>query len=294
VLRIAIRVAARDTERALGILHGIQVSSALVQEPGDLGTADDPVPQGRVRIVVFAEHQADAHRIVRVLRARVRGPCRVTPFRNEDWPAKFRAHHRAVPVGRRLIVAPPWARLAQKPGRIALRIDPGLAFGTGSHASTYLCLRATLDLSRARSLGRVLDVGTGSGILAFAAARLGAHSVLGVDPDPEALAAARANARLNGIGRAVRLRLAGIAEVRGRYDLVLANLLRDLLVGEAPSLAARLAPGGRAVLSGLLDVQAADVRAAFEAQDLRLARHLSREGWSALVMERASVRGHGA
>jgi ribosomal protein L11 methyltransferase len=285
-LRLAVLVPAARADSAAGILHRAGLGTLLWQDPGDLGTEDDPVPSGHVRLVGFTGDEAMTARASAALRARLGALATVVPFVDRDWLEKFRAHHRAVRVGRSLVVAPPWSRVRERPGRIVLRIDPGLAFGTGSHASTYLCLRAILDRARRRPLGRVLDVGTGSGILAFAALRLGARSVSGIEPDPEALAAARANARLNGLRRGLRLSRGSAETARGHYDLVLANLVRDTLVRAARGLTARVAPGGTLVVSGILDHQAPEVGQAFVSAGLTLATERRREGWSALELVR--------
>lgn len=285
LLKLSVLLRARRADLAVAALYEAGVATVLVQEPGDLGTEGDPVPAGRVRLVAFGDPPTMS-RARDLLAVRARARPILEPFADRDWLKTYRVHHRAVRVGRRLVVAPPWSRLADRPGRAVVRIDPGLAFGTGSHASTYLCLRALVDLARRRPLGRVLDVGTGSGVLAFAALRLGARSAKGIEPDPEALAAARANARLNRMGRRLVLGAQSAEAVRGRFDTVLANLLRDLLMRHARNLADRVAPGGVLVVSGILDGQADEVRDGYAALGLGLARRLSREGWSALVMRR--------
>ena len=286
--RISATLPVKQNDLAAGAFYAAGFSTVLVQEPGDLGTADDPVAAGKVRLVGYLEEGDDAAQRLDVLRRLLgpKAPLRFEPFTDENWLLKFRAHHRAVRIGADLVIAPPWSKVADKKGRVILRIDPGLAFGTGSHASTHLCLRALQDLARKGALGRVLDVGTGSGVLAFAALRLGAKSARGIEPDLDALGSAQDNARLNGLRRGLRLTAETAADVAGRYDLVLANLVRDLLLDTAAALSARVAPGGVLVLAGLLDTQADDVRAAFEAQGLRLLRHRRREGWSALELEK--------
>jgi ribosomal protein L11 methyltransferase len=286
--RLSLLVPESRADEARGTFYAAGFGTVLVQEPGDLGTESDPVPDAHVRFVAFLESRDPPE--LAALRARLdgRAPIRIDPFEDRDWLTTFRAHHRAVRIGRGLVVAPPWSRVKARRGRILLRIDPGLAFGTGSHASTYLCLRALCDRARRGPLGRVLDVGTGSGVLAFAALRLGATHARGIEPDPDALEAARANARLNGLSRARGLVLTPEAaeRARGSFDLVLANLVRDLLLQTAPVLSKRVAPGGALIVAGLLDDQASDVCAALEAQGLSLVRHRRREGWSALELER--------
>ena len=288
--RISVLLSAAESDLACGAFYAAGFGTVLVQEPGDLGTEAAPVPAGRVRLVGFLEESDDTAARMRALRRVLgqRAPLVLDRFEDEDWLQKFRAHHRAVRIGKRLVVAPPWSRVVAKKDRIVLRIDPGLAFGTGSHASTHLCLRALQDLARKGPLGKVLDVGTGSGVLAFAALRLGATSARAIEPDEDALGSARDNARINGLARGHGLTLTGETAdaVRGRYGVVLANLVRDLLLQTAPELAARVAKGGTLVVAGLLDTQADDVRMALETQGLTLVSHRKREGWSALVLRK--------
>lgn len=181
-----------------------------------------------------------------------------TEVADEDWVRKTQAQFKPIEIGGRLWVGPSWHE--PPGGRVAVRIDPGLAFGTGTHPTTRLML---LFLEREIKGGeRVLDYGCGSGILAIAAAKLGAARVDGVDVDPQALATARANARANGIEL-----LASLPEAlpAAAYDIVVSNILAQPLILLAPLLTARIASGGRIALAGILETQAAEVGAAYSA-----------------------------
>jgi ribosomal protein L11 methyltransferase len=180
---------------------------------------------------------------------------------------------------------------ALPPGAWRLEIDAGTAFGTGRHETTLGCLLALDRLRRLGRFGRVLDMGCGTGILALAAARAGARAVLAVDNDPIAVRVARENAHLNGLAARVAgltgdgYRRRPFARAQGRYDLVLANILSRPLQKMAPDLKRVLAPGGRAVLSGLLRHQEAEVLAAHRAQGLFLERRLRLGDWSVLLFK---------
>ena len=176
-------------------------------------------------------------------------------------------------------------------GKIALLIDAATAFGTGEHASTAGCLRTLDELARRRRFRRILDMGTGTGILAIAAAKTFARDVLAVDIDPGAVRAARENIRRNGIAPRVTTRAScGYLnrEIRHRrpYDLVLANILARPLARMAADLRCALAPGGVAVLAGLIDWQAPYVLAAHRAQGLSLVKRRGLDGWCTLVLRR--------
>ncbi len=185
------------------------------------------------------------------------------PLYERDWQASWREFFGVVRTGSPVTVVPTWVEHVPAPGEVVIRLDPGQAFGTGHHETTRLCLAALA--AAVRPGYRVLDVGTGSGILAIAAAKLGARAVDACDIDPVAVDVARANAAANGVSGAVRVALGSIAEaVDGTYDVAVANINTEADIALAPALAAALVPGGVAIVSGFLAADTTAVRAALQ------------------------------
>ena len=193
----------------------------------------------------------------------------------EDWEERWKRFHVPVLIGGKLYVRPPWEQPAVRPGVAEIVIDPGRAFGTGSHPTTRLCLELLLDLDPA---GSFADLGCGSGVLAIAAAKLGFSPVAAFDSDAGAIEATRANARDNAVtlDRAERWDLR--RETPPAAQTVVANLMRPLLLQIAP----RLDQPAALILSGLLDHEADEVASAFA--PLRERRRLSDRGWTALLL----------
>lgn len=190
-------------------------------------------------------------------------------------------------IGRRLLVAPPWLALAPEPGRIALRIDPGAAFGTGGHPSTQLCL---LALGRHLKPGAsVTDLGCGSGILAIAAAKLGAKSALALDIAPEALRAARDNVAANGVAEIVRVEEGSLAEaLAAPTDWVLVNILAGVIARLfEEGLDRAVAPGGWLVLSGFVRAQTPRIRACLQWRGMELAAEEQMDEWVCMIARRS-------
>uniref|UniRef100_A0A831UDJ4 Ribosomal protein L11 methyltransferase n=1 Tax=Geobacter metallireducens TaxID=28232 RepID=A0A831UDJ4_GEOME len=209
-------------------------------------------------------------------------PPAVATIREEDWATGWRQHFTPTRIGRRLVIKPTWEPFAPQPGDVVIELDPGMAFGTGTHPTTRLCLEA---LEKLGPSGDVLDVGTGSGILAMAAARLGARRVVGTDIDPDAVEVARENCAMNGV--TADLVTTPLAAIPGRFDVVLANILAEDLVRMAADLTAKVAPGGALILSGILVEREPYVIAGFAATGLVLAE-TTREGeWSCLLYRAA-------
>jgi len=202
-----------------------------------------------------------------------------------DWSEAWKVHYHPINIGQKLVIVPAWLE-SPAPERIPVRIDPGMAFGTGTHPTTQLCLEMTEEYYSQQ----VIDIGCGSGILAIAALKLGAKHALGVDIDVEAIDAARQNAELNGVARDLELGVGSLAEVRAggyslrRAGLVLANILAPVLVRLLDEgLGELLLPGGRLVLSGILEEQSATVEEALQRNGLRLARKSQVGDWVALA-----------
>jgi ribosomal protein L11 methyltransferase len=256
---------------------GTKEEQAWFDEPGA-----PPRPWRRMRLVALADAAANAEALVEgAARAcSIALPAfRAGRVENEDWIRRTQAQFEPLRCGERLWVVPSW-RTPPDPAALNLRLDPGVAFGTGSHESTRLVLGW---LERAiRGGERALDYGCGSGILALAAALLGAREVAAVDLDPQALEATAANARANGVA----LSIAAPHELPdGTYDIVVANILAQPLIDLEPTLAARTAAGGRLALSGVLASQAPEVIAAYAP---RFAAKVAaeEEGWVLIVGKR--------
>ena len=266
-------------------LFDLGASGVELQEPGQLlmpGTAALPAGLGRC-LGHFTEREMAVEAAAELERFEA-VPVEVP---EQDWSVSWRAHHKPMRIGPRVIVHPPWDAPQVAPGEVRVAIDPGMAFGTGSHPTTALCLERLDELLAERPGADVLDIGTGSGILAIGAALLGAGRVCGTENDPVALEAARRGAALNGLapGR-LELLLAEPDQVPGIFGVVVANILLNTLVELAPAIAARVAPSGRLVLSGLLADQGEEAEAAYRAQGLRTLGRKQREEWIRVEMER--------
>ncbi len=182
----------------------------------------------------------------------------------EDWAEGWKQHFSALRFGPRLVVKPTWEEWPAQKDEAVVSLDPGMAFGTGSHETTRLCLQALADRFEASPAPvAVLDVGTGSGILAIAAARLGATRVLGCEIDVDACRVARENVALNGVADRVEVTDRAIEEIDGVFDLVIANIMAEENVRLAGELVARLAPQGQLILSGILGEKERFVRDGF-------------------------------
>lgn len=209
-------------------------------------------------------------------------------IQEEDWERAWQVHFKSRRLTSRFVVRPPWEDYQPKGDEVVLTIYPGMAFGTGRHPSTWLCLQALEEAGQNwpfQPAPQVLDVGTGTGILGLAAARLGAR-VLAIDVDPEAVAAARQNITLNELQEQVRAEDIPLAAIRQQFDLILANLTAPDLQTLAESLSGRLRPGGSLIISGFLISDLPKLQDQFLSLGLSLQRSHQKDDWAALVLKR--------
>lgn len=236
-----------------------------LMEAGALGTETTAGEAGAMRITGYfdrmPEREAvragvlDALRIYALPPACVR-EIEVREIEARDWLGEWKKSWRPVEVGARFVIAPPWGEVVEKPERIVIRIEPGMAFGTGTHETTRLCLAA---LEKYFTGGSLFDVGTGTGILAIAAAKLDPRArIEACDTDAEAVEIARENALLNGVAAQVNFRTGTVEETGASFDCVCANLTADVILPLLPALMG--ATCGRLILSGILDTQAEAIR----------------------------------
>lgn len=271
-------------ETLCGLLHARGALGVEVRDADGVPPGARPPAAGRAEVLGYFAAGSAADAAARDLLATFGGhgvSARVGECRDEDWAESWKQHFPPIHVAGRLWVVPPWV---PRPDGPAVVLEPGMAFGTGAHATTALCLEALAELLPGHAGARVLDVGCGSGILGIAARALGAGRVVMVDNDPDAVRIARTNAADNGCAD-LEVSATPIERVEGQFDVVAANILSTTLVELARPIAARRGVGGALLLSGILVSQADEVRDAYEAMGLaERERRVSGE-WVMLRME---------
>jgi ribosomal protein L11 methyltransferase len=275
-------------------------AEALLQDAGCLGwevrehgllraPGLDTVAEGQVVLVAYFEGAAAMSGALRHLTAELPDvEIRAEPVKAEDWSETWKQHVHPVRAGR-VWVGPAWLRNQAGDAPVAITIDPGMAFGTGDHPTTELCLHAVDDFVARRPGTRVLDVGTGSGVLAIAAKLLGAAEAVGIDNDPVAVDVARANAELN--HAAIDVSDQPLAAVPGRFDCIVANILPEPLIDLARDVVNHVAPDGEIFLSGIPSSQDESVIAVYEGLGWDLATRKVLGEWVLLALRASTPPG---
>ncbi len=211
----------------------------------------------------------------------------IVTITEEDWSTSWKEHFKPVRVGRRLVIKPSWEAFPAAAGDLVLELDPGMAFGTGTHPTTRLCLMTLEEIADGFTATgtpwSALDVGTGSGILSIAAVKLGAHQVTALDIDIEAVRVAAENCARNGVAEQVAVSERSLGDITERFGVILANILAEDLVRMAPLLVDRLAAHGFLILSGILLEKESLVIRGFASEQLVLHSTGREDEWSCLV-----------
>jgi len=293
---------------------GVSVEPGFTLVDEGLGAVVDPAAPATVRAYLPARDAqaarlsaAEVDRSLGHLQAfglREIGGLRTQTVHEADWATAWKRHVGVLRIGRRIVIRPTWRRHRRRPGDVVIAMDPGMAFGTGLHPTTRLCLAgierwADEGLFAGSPPGpaagparaepgpvRLLDVGCGSGVLAIAAALLGAGALVAVDTDPLAVEATLVNARRNRVAPRLRAWRGSLPSGAAPFDLVVANLIASLLAALAADLVAELRPGGRLLASGIFVDREASMRAAFAAAGLRVLRREAEGEWVVLEARR--------
>jgi ribosomal protein L11 methyltransferase len=317
--------AAPEAVEAISELVGRYVSGGVaIEEPYRLlddGQVHEPIPGAPVtlRVYVPADEGGEEARArigeglwhLRQILAGGIGELHERRIAEEDWANTWKEHYHVLHLGRRTVIKPSWRDYAPQGDEVVVELDPGMAFGTGLHPTTRNCLLALEDTLHPGD--RVLDVGTGSGILAIAALKLGAASVLALDVSAVAVEAARANAAINDVAERMETRLATLEGAAGEplfplppdvevlapgqlgaYDLVLANIIARVIGQLAPALVRATRPGGTLIASGIIEERRAEAEEPLRAAGLKIVRELVEGDWVTLVGVREAESGGGA
>ena len=245
-------------------------------------------PRDTVIIHLYLEPSAQPAETLALIAARMEAAgldytAEMEKVEQEDWQNGWRKYYHPMEIGRRLAVVPSWQEY--ETDRVKLVLDPGLAFGTGGHETTSLCLEALDQLVKGGE--RVLDIGTGSGILAIAALKLGAAEAEGVDIDPVAVRTAGENAALNGVADRLTVLVGDLSDkASGKYQIITANIVANAILSLAPAVPGLMAEGGVFIASGIIDTRKDEVLAGLRAAGLTVRQVSEKRGWECIVCTR--------
>ena len=292
-LELSVETDAEGAEAAAALLNEFVSGGAVIEQriTPDAGETLNPARAFIVR-AFFSSDAVDAlehaqNGLWHLAQLRAMGEPQVRELAEEDWAEAWKKHYTILHLGKHIVVKPSWLEYAPAPDEVIVELDPGMAFGTGLHPTTRMCLVLLED--RVARGSRVLDVGTGSGILSIAAAKLGAGEVLALDLDPIAVDTAGRNVAANHAENVVQVLRGSLEADTGRnlFDLVCINILAEVISDLAPALAAVLRPGGVIIASGILDYKSEDVAEALKASGIMVSEKMQEEDWVALVGARS-------
>jgi ribosomal protein L11 methyltransferase len=276
-----------------------EAASNFLIEQGSPGITQEDIKglagRKRERLIAYFPHNRSFKSIRRRVRIYLQAICKShhTSFvmtsrtiHEEKWAEAWKENFKPIKLSPRLVIKPPWEKWAKEKDQIVIEIDPGMAFGTGTHPSTQMCLQFLEEIIPSfPKPPTILDVGTGSGILAIAARKMGVKKIVAVDIDPVAIDCARANARANCIGTGITFRVGSLDGLKRQFELVVANLLPQELLSVAPSLPKLVANRGYLILSGFLQRQKKEIANVLTKEDFEVADNRKLKGWASLVLK---------
>jgi ribosomal protein L11 methyltransferase len=285
--QVSVRLMRSDCDEAVGKL--------LAQSFGQLPSIHRDLEKGSTTVTIYLKRRPEWSRLARqrltealdgIQGIRASRGCepKLSKLNSQNWAQSWKRHFKPLEIGKRLLIRPSWSRRRPRSDQEEVVLDPGMSFGTGQHPTTEFCLE---ELVRERRAGATqqpfLDVGTGSGILAISAAKLGCRPVHAFDIDGEAVRIARANARSNRVGTGIRFARKDLSALsasgRDVYAIICANLLANVLIAESRRLAGMLRPDGLLVVAGILNSEFHEVQQAYEGAGLRLIRSRRQREW---------------
>ena len=309
---VSIRTTHEETELIAEIFHDVGASGVVIEDPQELNSyideglfdySDLPKAEQTSGVTIKAylpvDEELDAR--LRTFEQRVKELAKIDGFdaascpiewhtvQDEDWADNWKAYFHTTKVGGLIVIKPAWEGYEASPDDIVIDLDPSAAFGTGTHPTTAMCIRELESLVKGGM--RVFDVGTGSGVLAVAAAKLGAGEVIAKDYDRTAAKVAQENVERNHVEDKVTTGVSDLLKsFDGRADLVIANIIADIVIRLFDELDAHLAENGRLLASGIIDERVADVTEAALAHGFVIDKVIEESGWAAMVISRGDAK----
>jgi ribosomal protein L11 methyltransferase len=307
---ISIRTTHEATEAVANIFHDLGSSGVVIEDPqlvnsyrqsGAWDYCDIPEELDTETVVVKAYLPANEELDdkLRVFEERVnelvlhnldkgQGVIRCREIHEEDWASSWKEFFHPIKVGERIVIKPSWEEYTPAVGEIVIELDPGMAFGTGTHHTTTMCVRCLEEIIKPGDV--VFDVGTGSGVLSVVAAKLGAAKIAAVDFDAVAVRVAGENVAINAVEQQVQVGQSDLmAEITGEADVIIANIIADIIIRMLPDVTQKLKDKGYFIASGIIAERISDVTAAVLENNLGIERVIEEGGWAAMVIRKGGV-----
>lgn len=300
---LVIEVAQKEAEMAAAIVTGVSAGGLYIEDYADLEEQVLAIahidlieqelldrPRDVVKIHIYLNQEESVAETLDLLQSRflaagIGYQVSTSGVKQEDWENSWKKYFHPIEIGKRLVVVPSWEKY--QGDRVQLLLDPGMAFGTGTHETTFLCLELLDEIMQGGE--KILDIGTGSGILAVAGLLLGAETALGIDIDPMSVKTADENARRNQVQDRFTVFVGDLAQkAEGQYQIITANIVADAIIRLAPAIPGLLEQGGTFIASGIILERAEEVAAAIQAVGLHLVEERRKGGWAAMAYTRPS------